>query len=103
MSAPYRQLPLVEPLRKLLEAHGVSELRLVAFRRPGERRYWVAYAYVGAIRHVVATPDLRHLPLAAQAQQLVARVRAWLEGEVPPLHETGSCIHTYGDHEGRVG
>lgn len=93
ISAPHRQLPLVEPLRERLEARGVSEFRVVAFRRPGERRYWVAYAYVGAIRHVIATPDLRYLPLAAQAPQLVARVRAWLEGEVP-RHETGSCVHT---------
>ncbi len=88
----------VQPVLPLLERVGVSSLRVFSYHRPGEEDYWLAYAYIDGARKVVATPDLRHLPLAEQMPALVERLQAWLvecQGEDISPREAGMAVGMY--------
>ena len=52
----------------------VSALVVSRYNSPGERDYWVVFLYVGGIRHDIGTPELRHLPLADQAEDLLRQL-----------------------------
>lgn len=57
-----------------LQAEGVERLQVFAYGRPGEPVYYVAYLTVDGRRRTLGTPDLRHLPLERQADDLIAQL-----------------------------
>ena len=64
----------IKELLPALEAQHVSSLSVFSYHRPGEPEFWLAYLYVDGSRHVAGTPDLRHLPLADQAEDLLRQL-----------------------------
>ncbi len=64
----------IRELLPTLEALGVSGLRVSSYHRPGEPEFWLAYLYVGGMRHDICTQELRHLPLAEQAEDLLRQL-----------------------------
>lgn len=61
----------IRALLPALEARHVGSLRVASYHRPGESAYWLAYLYVGRLRYDIATQELRNLPLADQAEDLL--------------------------------
>lgn len=64
----------IENLLPGLAALQVSALVVSRFHRQGEPEYWLAFLYAGGMRHEVGTHELRHLPLADQAEDLLRRL-----------------------------
>ncbi len=64
----------IRELLPALEARHVSTVRVASYHRPGEAAYWLAYLYIGEMRHDMSTQELRHLPLAEQAEDLLRQL-----------------------------
>lgn len=77
---------LVGPVTALLPGlvtKGTRRLEVFSYARPGETPYWLAFVLDDKGRHVVGTPDLRHLPLAGQILDLVRQLAEWRPGSQP--------------------
>jgi hypothetical protein len=75
LKAPDELLTPMEELLSLLAERGVSKVEVFPYHRPGEQPYWLCFLFMNGQRHSVGTPDLRHLPLADQAPDLLRQLR----------------------------
>ena len=74
LSVPEEFRHFLEPLLPDLIALGVERLEVFKTRRPGEAEYWIAQLFIKGVRHVLGTPDSRHLSLDEQSQELVRQI-----------------------------
>ena len=83
LKMPAGQAALVESLIPLLERQHVDSLSVFPYCRPGEPQYWLAFLHVAGERHAIGTPDLRHLGIEEQLEDLLRQLRAFAV-DVPP-------------------
>ena len=69
----------VNEMLPALESVHVSSVSVFATHRPGESEYWVVYLRIDGQRYVVATPDLRHLPLEEQSEGLCRQIQEFVD------------------------
>lgn len=67
-----------------LESVHVSSVSVFATSRPGESEYWVSYLRIDGQRYVVATPELRNLPLDEQAEDLCRQMQEFVDSRRRP-------------------
>lgn len=69
---------LFNELLPALESINVCTFSIFPNARPGEPKYWIAYAGIDGQRNAFGTPELRHLPLVEQAPNLCEQLRAFV-------------------------
>ncbi|ANH66623.1 hypothetical protein [Mitsuaria sp. 7] len=74
LKAPAWARAALEPTLDHLKGQGVSHLEVFPFHRPGERDYWLAFAFVASERHTLGTSDLRHQTLQRQLTGLASQL-----------------------------
>jgi hypothetical protein len=72
-----------------LVALQVTSLLVSRYHRTGKQEYWLAFLYVGEMRHEVGTHELRRLPLTDQAEDLLRQLAGFspttLDGQLSEL------------------
>jgi hypothetical protein len=80
MSVPAELVERFARLFPTLVGRGVRRLEVFSYARPGEPSYWLAFLFTDADRQTLGTPDLRHLPLDTQAEDLARQLDHWRPG-----------------------
>lgn len=80
LQMPHELKARVEALAPALERRRVGRMSVFSYGRPGEPQYWLAYLFIAGARHVVGTPDLRHLTLEAQLEDLFRQLEEFRAG-----------------------
>jgi hypothetical protein len=80
MSVPAELTTRFAELFPTLVDRGVRRMDVFSYARPGERPYWMAFLLTEAGRHTLGTPDMRHMPLDLQAEDLARQLDYWTPG-----------------------
>lgn len=68
----------IQELLPALDGIKVTSVSIFPNARPGEPRFWTAYAYRDGRRNVFSTSELRHLPLAEQVPNLCEQLQTFV-------------------------
>jgi len=77
MSVPVELTARLAELFPTLVERGVRRMDVFSYARPGEPPYWMAFLLTEAGRHTLGTPDVRHMSLDLQAEDLARQLDYW--------------------------